>query len=415
MPKVADFGLARVVQDDDATMRKTRSGIAMGTPRYMSPEQIRDAKNVDQRTDIFALGAILYELVCGEAAFERGDIAAIFNATLSGSYKSPASLAPGVPERVLRAIDSSLKTNKEQRIPDCATFRAVLDGQVYAPPKASAPATEASVPRVQKTRVSADTIDVGPASGRPVHTSAPSMIGAAVVGGGVVAAVIGVVALIGLGIGIWYMRSGMPPTDVVAAVPGAASTEAPEAPSGEVAERGESTSGSTSTGAANGSATPATAGTSPSGKSTGTGSAKPAATPVEPSVPAELPSAASAASAAAPEEKPAETKPESAPKAEPAEAPRAVPKPPATKPVPVAEAVSENATVGARVSYSGDATKVWLVGSDGRRVARGVVPAGRYDIEADFGDGERTPAGELDLKVGDEVALKCSKSFRRCK
>ena len=77
--------------------------------------------------------------------------------------------------------------------------------------------------------------------------------------------------------------------------------------------------------------------------------------------------------------------------------------------------MQENASSGARVSYSGDATKVWLVSGGKSRVARGTVPAGRYDLEADFGDGVRTPAGELDLAVGDEVTLKCSRAFKRCK
>jgi len=59
-PKITDFGLSKIL-DADHQSGQTRSGIAMGTPRYMSPEQIRDAKSVDLRTDIFALGGVLYQ------------------------------------------------------------------------------------------------------------------------------------------------------------------------------------------------------------------------------------------------------------------------------------------------------------------------------------------------------------------
>ena len=58
IPKVTDFGLAKALARD-ADPSSTRTGQPMGTPAYMSPEQVRDAKNVDQRTDIFALGCIL--------------------------------------------------------------------------------------------------------------------------------------------------------------------------------------------------------------------------------------------------------------------------------------------------------------------------------------------------------------------
>ena len=85
LPKVTDFGLAKALeQDKDAS--QTRTGRPMGTPAYMSPEQVRDAKNVDRRTDIFALGCILYELLCGRRAFEGADTLDVFNQVVAGDY-----------------------------------------------------------------------------------------------------------------------------------------------------------------------------------------------------------------------------------------------------------------------------------------------------------------------------------------
>ena len=68
--KVADFGLAKVL-DEDVSM--TQSGTGLGTPLYMAPEQARSAKTVDQRSDIYALGATLYHMLTGTLPFSRTD------------------------------------------------------------------------------------------------------------------------------------------------------------------------------------------------------------------------------------------------------------------------------------------------------------------------------------------------------
>jgi len=129
IPKVADFGLAKALEAADPEMQKTRSGVTMGTPAYMAPEQIRDAKNVDSRADVFSLGCILYELICGRPPFAGPDILSIFNAVASGSYPPPISLIPDLPARVQNAIQGCLVVDREHRIPDCHVLLAVLDGK----------------------------------------------------------------------------------------------------------------------------------------------------------------------------------------------------------------------------------------------------------------------------------------------
>ena len=79
VPKVTDFGLAKVLEADPAVIH-TRSGIAMGTPSYMAPEQIRDARTVDQRADIWSLGCLLYELMTRRRTFPGDEALAIYNA-----------------------------------------------------------------------------------------------------------------------------------------------------------------------------------------------------------------------------------------------------------------------------------------------------------------------------------------------
>ena len=65
--KILDFGLARRVEDSQSI---TRTGLALGTPLYMSPEQARGERSLDTRSDVFSLGSVLYESLCGEPPFE---------------------------------------------------------------------------------------------------------------------------------------------------------------------------------------------------------------------------------------------------------------------------------------------------------------------------------------------------------
>ena len=116
IPKVTDFGLAKALEGDKGVLQ-TRTGLPMGTPAYMSPEQVRDAKNVDTRTDIFALGCILYELACGQRPFDGKDTWEVFNAVAQGIYTPPRVLKADLPERVANAISGCLVTDMEARIP----------------------------------------------------------------------------------------------------------------------------------------------------------------------------------------------------------------------------------------------------------------------------------------------------------
>jgi serine/threonine-protein kinase len=68
--RVLDFGISKVGSGDDPRLSLTRSGAVMGTPYYMSPEQVRGAKDVDERGDIYAFGVILYEMLSGQRPFE---------------------------------------------------------------------------------------------------------------------------------------------------------------------------------------------------------------------------------------------------------------------------------------------------------------------------------------------------------
>jgi len=122
--RVADFGLA-IFAD---TTRLTRSGSMLGTPSYMAPEQVREPSQVDPRADLFALGAILFEMWCNRPAFMVGDIGGTLQASSAGLYPNPRLLRPDLPEAVATAIVGALEPDQNARIPDCATLRSVLEG-----------------------------------------------------------------------------------------------------------------------------------------------------------------------------------------------------------------------------------------------------------------------------------------------
>ena len=127
VPKVADFGLAKIVLETQGGSNATRTGVAMGTPPYMSPEQIRDTKNVDRRTDIWALGCILYELACGRSPFAGTDMLSIFSAVTAGRYVAPESVAPDMPAHLVATIRACLSVDRDRRPASCAEVLALLD------------------------------------------------------------------------------------------------------------------------------------------------------------------------------------------------------------------------------------------------------------------------------------------------
>lgn len=125
IPKVCDFGLGKNLAKEG----QTRTGQQMGTPAYMAPEQIRSTKDVDQRADIFSLGAILYELLTGHRAFKGANTLDLLNAVASQPHATPRLYIQDLEERYVQAIDGALAKNAQFRIPDCATFRRVLLGE----------------------------------------------------------------------------------------------------------------------------------------------------------------------------------------------------------------------------------------------------------------------------------------------
>jgi eukaryotic-like serine/threonine-protein kinase len=121
--KVLDFGLAKITvprramidPEADTQLRNTAPGVVMGTVAYMSPEQAR-GDTVDERTDIWSLGVVLYEMVAGCSPFVAGTSNEIVSAILSKQTAPPlARYANSVPERLEEIVEKSLTKNKDER------------------------------------------------------------------------------------------------------------------------------------------------------------------------------------------------------------------------------------------------------------------------------------------------------------
>ena len=131
--KLLDFGIARSApaaveaSGDDATRHAplTQAGTILGTFQYMSPEQIA-GEDVDERSDIFALGAVLYEMLTGQRAFDGTSRTSVVTAVLSGSPRSAASLRPTTPPSLEHVIAKCLARDREERWQSAADIASEL-------------------------------------------------------------------------------------------------------------------------------------------------------------------------------------------------------------------------------------------------------------------------------------------------
>ncbi|WP_030324615.1 serine/threonine-protein kinase [Streptomyces sp. NRRL B-3229] len=112
--KICDFGIARLGHDIGFTSRLTGTGIAMGTPHYMSPEQIGGTE-VDQRSDLYSLGCVLYEIATGAPPFDLGDAWAILVGHRDTAPTPPRSHRAELPEYLDKVILDLLAKRPEQR------------------------------------------------------------------------------------------------------------------------------------------------------------------------------------------------------------------------------------------------------------------------------------------------------------
>ena len=133
---VTDFGIARAAVGD---ARLTLTGVAVGTPAYMSPEQAMGDRDVDGRSDQYSLGIVGYQMLVGQTPFKAANTPAMLVKHLSEIPRPVRDMRPDVPAQVAAAIDRALSKKSEDRWPSAGAFRDALTA-----PIASVPAPVAS-------------------------------------------------------------------------------------------------------------------------------------------------------------------------------------------------------------------------------------------------------------------------------
>jgi serine/threonine protein kinase len=121
--KLMDFGIARPLSTG---LHNTIAGNIVGTLPYLSPEQL-NGEPVDHRTDIYAVGAILYELLCGIKAFPDERLTELFTRKTSGVYMPFGEIPVTVPKKLTEIVDRCLQVKKEDRYPDADTLHEALN------------------------------------------------------------------------------------------------------------------------------------------------------------------------------------------------------------------------------------------------------------------------------------------------
>ncbi len=122
VPKVIDFGIAKVLDVDGQSVQQTRSLMVMGTPLYMSPEQARGDRAVDHRTDIWQLGVVLYHMLSGRFPYEGTTSNLITAAIITSAPTRIETRAPGIPPDVAALVHGALAWHVEERFPSMDAF-----------------------------------------------------------------------------------------------------------------------------------------------------------------------------------------------------------------------------------------------------------------------------------------------------
>ena len=161
--KVLDFGLAKMVMEPKAAAAVTiptagafltSPGIAVGTVSYMSPEQAR-GKELDARSDVFSLGAVLYQMTTGKIPFDGQTSAVIFDAILNHDPVSPTQFNPEVPPKLEEIIRTALEKDRDLRYQSAAELRADLRRLKRNTTSGRLPVASGTAPAAGSGRVSA--------------------------------------------------------------------------------------------------------------------------------------------------------------------------------------------------------------------------------------------------------------------
>jgi serine/threonine-protein kinase len=132
-PVIADFGIALAVTNAGGT-RITQSGISLGSPQYMSPEQATADRQIDGRTDIYSLATLLFEMLAGDPPYTASTAQAVIAKVINDRPANIRASRPAVPEHVASAIEKGLEKLPADRWSTAGEFAEALSGARASPP-----------------------------------------------------------------------------------------------------------------------------------------------------------------------------------------------------------------------------------------------------------------------------------------
>ncbi len=190
--KVLDFGVSKVF---GSTLVRTRNDVALGTPRYMAPEQAAGRNDeIDGRTDQFALAVIAFEMLAGEAPFEGNNGTQVMFQIVNEPSRPLTPLAPAAPPTVVAAIERAMSKRPQERFRDLSAFMRALTGEPLVHGEATPPGPLEAVTVSVKGGAAKRATGAAPSAASPVVRS-PGFalwiaIGIALLGGVIVALVV---------------------------------------------------------------------------------------------------------------------------------------------------------------------------------------------------------------------------------
>jgi serine/threonine-protein kinase len=124
--KILDFGISKVLEEEPMEQQLTRQGTTVGTPEYMSPEQLRAASDLDARADIYSLGCVMYEMLTGRRPFYAPAYADLVVMVMKQAPTPVQKLMPHVPQTLAAIVERAMAKDKTQRIASAKQFRELL-------------------------------------------------------------------------------------------------------------------------------------------------------------------------------------------------------------------------------------------------------------------------------------------------